>query len=240
MPALSIIPASAVADAAISDTHLRVLCAIGTFTNRLGGNVWASVTTLAKACHLSDRTIQRAIPALVAAGYLRRTERPGRTTLYEVVLEPGVSGVTTMSPTGDTPVTPPPTEESPKRYKRTIKTNDLHEQAREVAQVIWPVYPKRDTDHLWHPAIRAISEVLSEGAAPAQLVNAAQEYAEYCRRTGTDPRYVKTIARFFSEGAWRSYATVQRVYGRTREEWARSGQDVSEFDRLAHTMERAS
>jgi hypothetical protein len=31
---------------------------------------------------------------------------------------------------------------------------------------------------------------------------------------------------------WEQYSQVT-VHGRTRDEWARSGQDVSEFDRLA-------
>jgi hypothetical protein len=47
MPSLSIIPSAAVADERLTDLHIRVLCAIGTFSNRLGGNVWASVQTLA-------------------------------------------------------------------------------------------------------------------------------------------------------------------------------------------------
>jgi hypothetical protein len=64
MPHLSIIPAAAVADPALTDTQVRVLCAIGTFTNRLGGNVWASVQTMAKSCNLSPRTVQRALPVV--------------------------------------------------------------------------------------------------------------------------------------------------------------------------------
>jgi len=112
MPYLSIIPAAAVADGRLSDTHIRVLCAIGTHTNKLGGNVWASVGTLAKESNLSERTVQRSVLALVECGYITRTERVGRTNLYEVSLQslPPVTAVTpppsAVSPPPDTGVTP--------------------------------------------------------------------------------------------------------------------------------------
>lgn len=236
MPALSIIPASAVADAAVTDTQLRVLCAIGTFANRLGGNVWASIHTLAKACQLSPRTIQRAIPALIAAGYLRRIDRPGRTPIYEIVLESAPEGVTQESPGGDIVVTPPTPQLSHPNDKKNDKTNVFREGAQYVARMIWTTYPARDTPHLWPPAIRAIEGVLAEGADPNALIAAAYDYADESRKQGTEPRYVKTIARFYSDGAWKHYASVIKVHGRTREEWARSGQDVLEFDLLAKDL----
>lgn len=229
MPHLSIIPANAVADDGLTDTQVRVLCAIGTFTNRLGGNVWASVQTMAKGCALSTRTVQRALPKLIERGYLRAVERPGRTTVYEIVLEPQ----TPLSPGGDTVVTPPPTTQSPKRLERTIKPNDRREQATYIARSIWTIYPSRDTPHLWPPTIRALEGVLAEGADPNRLIAAAYDYADDCRKQKTEPRYVKTMARFYADGAWQGYAHAVKVHGRTREEWARSGQDVLEFDRLA-------
>jgi DNA-binding MarR family transcriptional regulator len=97
MSNLCIIPAAAVADHDLSDTQVRVLCAIGTFTNRLGGNVWASVKTLAAGSNLSERTVQRCIPALIDKGYLRMETRTGRTNLYEIVLDRAPEGVTPVS-----------------------------------------------------------------------------------------------------------------------------------------------
>lgn len=230
MPHLSIIPANAVADESLTDTQVRVLCAIGTFTNRLGGNVWASVNTLAKACNLSERTVQRALPALLKAGYLRGVMRPGRTNLYEVVLD---RGVTQESLGGDTGVTPPPTAQSPKRVKENDTLNDLRSFALQVTKAIFAVYPKRDTPHLFPPALRAVTECLKQGASPERMVNAASLYAQEVQRKQTEPRFVRTIVRFYQDGAWEHHVAEARVHGRTREEWARSGQDVAEFDRLA-------
>ena len=228
MPHLSIIPSAAVADAALSDAHIRVLCAIGTFSNRLGGNVWASVQTMAKGCALSTRTVQRAVPKLIERGYLRSAERPGRTTVYEIVLEPP----TVQSLTPDTAVTPPPTQLCHPNDKKNDKKNDSKSLAREVCRSIWDVYPKRDTPHLYPPAVRAIAGLLEEGADPNRLVSSALLYAEEVRRKQVEPRYVKTVHKFFADGAWEHYVQLVLVHGRSREEWARSGQDVAEFDRL--------
>lgn len=226
MPHLAIIPAAAVADPELTDTQVRVLCAIGTFTNRLGGNVWASVETMADACHLSTRTVQRALPVLIDRGYLRRTTRTGRTNLYDIVLQ----GVTQESEGDDAAVTPPPTPESPKRPRRNDPLNEL---AQQVTRAVWGVYPKRDTPHLFPPALRAIQQCLKDGADPDRLVQAAVAYATDCARKQTEPRFVRTIVRFYADGAWEHHVAEVRVHGRTREEWARSGQDVQEFDRIA-------
>jgi len=229
MPHLAIIPAAAVSDPYLTDTQVRVLCAIGTHTNRLGGNVWASISTLAKACSLSTRTVQRALPALLERGYLRHLERPGRTTLYEIVLE---QGVTMQSGGGDSVVGGGVTTQSPKRLKND-KTNDLRKLANLVLREVWTVYPKRETPHLFPPALKAMTEALRNGADPSRLVQAAALYGQEVVKKGTEPRFVRSITRFYADGAWEHYASEVRVHGRTRDEWARSGQDVIEFDLLS-------
>lgn len=230
MSSLSIIPAAAVADERLTDAQVRVLCAIGTYTNKLGGNVWASIQTLAKSCNLNIRTVQRTLPVLMEYGYLVIQDRPGRTNLYSIVLD---RPLTLESPRGDTGVTPPLTLESPKRYRVNDKTNEMRQLVQDVTKAIWRVYPQRDTPHLFPPALRAVEACLKAGANPDQMVRAAEAYALDCAKKRTEPRYVRTINRFFGDGAWEQYGTEVRVHGRTRDEWARSGQDVLEFDRLA-------
>ncbi len=90
MPALSIIPAAAVMDESLTPTQLRVLCAIGIHTDKLGGNVWTSVRTLAKEANVAERTVQAACAVLVERGYLKVVPRVGTTNLYEVQLDAGV------------------------------------------------------------------------------------------------------------------------------------------------------
>lgn len=87
MPALSIIPAKAVGDTRLTDANLRVLCAIGIHSSKLGGQVWASIATLAEESGLEERSVQRAIKVLLELGYIRREERVGRTHLIDVLLD---------------------------------------------------------------------------------------------------------------------------------------------------------
>jgi len=225
MPNLSIIPAAAVADSRLTDVHVRVLCAIGTHTNRLGGNVWASVATLAKESSMSERTVQRAIAALVEAGYIRKTERMGRTNLYDVVLD----GVTAESPTPVSTDTPPPSALTPKRVKErfTLTGDDL-----QCMKYCWHTFPKRDVPNPYPLFAVAYRDLRMAGVSCDDIAKAAHGYAAYVAKNGTEPKYVKTIHRFYADDSWKAFCE-KTVGGRTREEWARSGQDVTEFDRLA-------
>lgn len=242
MPSLSIIPSRAVADTNLTDLQVRVLCAVGTFTNRLGGNVWASINTLAKQSNLSPRSVQRALPILIERGYLRKIERTGRTNMYEVILQDptgGVtSGVTGGAEGGDYVDGGGVTTQSPKRSTEREKINDKakdrHKDLLVIALMddVYRVFPQRDMPHQYVPARKAVAELLASGEHPESLYRAALRYGEYVVRSGTEPKYVKSLHGFFMNDYWRSYAT-KTVNGRTREEWARSGQDVSEFDRLA-------
>ena len=239
MSNLCIIPAAAVADHDLSDTQVRVLCAIGTFTNRLGGNVWASVKTLAAGSNLSERTVQRCIPALIDKGYLRMETRTGRTNLYEIVLDRAPEGVTPVSGGCDTADGGGVTAVSPKRYKLTVNTtkppkvvSTQHPALSDLTHAIWAVYPPRLTPHLFVPSRAAIATLLASGVSPDNRYRAAQRYAESVLRERTEPKFVKSLHGFFSDDYWRGY-DITLVEGRTREEWARSGQDVAEFDRLA-------
>jgi hypothetical protein len=97
---------------------------------------------------------------------------------------------------------------------------------------LWEVFPERDVPHLFIPAREAIVDTLLQGATPEQLVRSAQRYAAHCEKEHVEPKYVKSMQRFYADGMWEAFDVVT-VHGRTRQEWARSGQDVAEFDRLA-------
>ena len=231
MSYLCIIPASAVADPDLTDTQVRVLAAIGTFTNRLGGNVWASVSTLAKQCNLNPRSVQRALPVLIAHGYLKHMPRTGRTTIYEVVLQGQSKGVTQESLGGDLVVTPPLTTQSPKRLKERLNKTVDHPALRPLMEDLWEQYPKRLVPHVYAATRTQVVALLSAGVSPIALYNAAMRYAAHTVKEGTEPKFIKSMHGFFTDDYWRGY-DIQTVQGRTREEWARSGQDVAEFDRL--------
>ena len=107
-----------------------------------------------------------------------------------------------------------------------------HPALSDVVDAIWAVYPQRLMPHPFIPFRAAVSTLLSAGVLPDNLYRSAQRYAESVLRERTEPKFVKSLHGFYTDDYWRAY-DVALVEGRTREEWARSGQDVSEFDRLA-------
>ncbi len=75
MPGLCIIPERALADSEVTGARLRALCAIGTFTNRDGGGVWAANETIAERAKMDEREFRRAAAWLVERGYVRKRVR---------------------------------------------------------------------------------------------------------------------------------------------------------------------
>ena len=96
---------------------------------------------------------------------------------------------------------------------------------------IHDLYPERDVPHPHVPTRTAVLDLLKDGVEPMDLLRAARNYAAYCEKEGTPPKYRIGSTRFYRDGIWQQFNLVT-VHGRTREEWARSGQDVAEFDRL--------
>jgi DNA-binding transcriptional ArsR family regulator len=233
MPRLSIVPAAAVTDTALEHAHLRVLCAIGIHTDASGAGAWTSVATLCREAGVSESTVHRALTALSERGYIRITHRTGRSNLYEVVLQ-GVSPVTEGGATDDTPGVSPVTPKRPQRTTPITKAPKVTAEERQLVRELWSLYPQREGEQPYIPAERAIVALLRTGVDPQRLANAIRGYRRYLEHEGwVGSRFVRTMARFFGEEEhWLQYDVV-RVYGRTREEWMQSGQDVTEFDRLA-------
>jgi hypothetical protein len=150
----------------------------------------------------------------------------GRTNLYEVVLQPP------PHPTAPPQelLHPTPAEAvAPKRPQLT--TPKLPTTAREDIDALIAVYPERPEPHIWPAVLKAVNALVREGVALDRLMRSAERYAVHCKLNGTEPQYVKALHRWLNDGIWKTY-DVRTLYGRTREEWIRSGQDVAEFDRL--------
>ncbi len=86
MPNLCIIPLAALQHPSVRASDLRVLCAIGSHTDKLGGNVWASVETMAREARVSERQFQYSVARLAENRFIRVLVRPGKTNIYEVML----------------------------------------------------------------------------------------------------------------------------------------------------------
>lgn len=140
MPNLCIIPARALRDPDMTPTELRVLLAVGQFTSRDGGGVWASNATLADVAGVDERHLRRALRGLAGRGYIRRVERPGRTSLMGILLDDPPQGGAESAPPGGAESAPqtthrttqPPNNNNSTTRVRESLTADAHRQAFDV------------------------------------------------------------------------------------------------------------
>ena len=96
---------------------------------------------------------------------------------------------------------------------------------------IFELYPERDTPHPFVAVRNEVMSLLRKGVDENALLRAARNYRTYVALENVLPKYVVGPVRFYRDGMWERHQAV-RVEGRTREQWALSGQDVAEFDRL--------
>lgn len=85
-----------------------VLLALADNASDDGGNAYPSIAELARKCALSERTVIRALDALIESGYLLRQRRRNTSNVYQIVLSALVSDnlslteVTNCHPGSDT------------------------------------------------------------------------------------------------------------------------------------------
>jgi hypothetical protein len=70
-----------------SGTDLLVMLAIADNADDTGGNAWPSMRTLARKCRISERSVQRAIRSLQAAGLLMIEENAGRSGTHRFTVD---------------------------------------------------------------------------------------------------------------------------------------------------------
>lgn len=100
------------------------------------GVCWPSIARIAKQCRVSERHVQRILATLEADGYLRRSQRPGRSNLFMVGVTPasGVLFDVGMTPTSggdDARVTGGVTPTSPRKVKEPSRTSGPATRARD-------------------------------------------------------------------------------------------------------------
>lgn len=242
MPSLCIIPARALRDKALKPAHLRVLLAVSIYTRTGGRGAYPSTRTISADARVGRTTTFAALNDLVAMGYLRRTHRwteEGRQTsnLYEVVMDDPPEGEGPVATGREGPVQSEPSGvQSGVNPLNHLGKNDNniqsanHKALVDAIDSLLAVYPP--TKYLpTFPALIKPMRAALEKAPLATILRGAEGYARECQQAGTDPKYVTSPQRWLTDERWTQY-DVPRIYGRTRQDWARSGQDVAEFDRL--------
>lgn len=163
-----------------------VLLALADWAND-DGVCWPSIKKLVEKTDASERTIQRAVSALVEKGHLTRVETLGRGVSYTVhPRQP------------DTPVTvTPPSECHPTPVTVTPYTSDTHHssEANASSSAAQPVAkpkasaPTKGTrlPETWEPTPADLQFAANAGLTPEETARAALEFRNYwCARAGRD------------------------------------------------------
>jgi helix-turn-helix protein len=134
MSDLAIIPIAAVSDRRLTGADIRTLCALGSHTDKQGRGAWASARKLAQEAGTTRATFFESVRRLIECGYVRRTSRAGRTSVYDISL-PARDGTRTRPAAQDTPclaaqdTTRPAAQDT--NVVRNVERNVLHGAARQ-------------------------------------------------------------------------------------------------------------
>lgn len=225
--------------------HLRLLMLALADNANAHGVCWPSVETLAAKCAVEPRTLQRNLRALEDAGWIVATQRPGRSTWYQIVLErltpdAGVTPDASVTPTPDVRVTPTPDADAtppltptspepsgtPKRNRQgeptPARATLTAEQAAEFDQ-FWSLYPQRKGKQA---AVRA----WPKARRLADLETILEGVRRYLQDDRVARGYVKDPATWLNQGCWDDEpTTVTAVQQAQQQADVRTVQDRQAF-----------
>jgi hypothetical protein len=208
-------------------TDRLVLLAIADSADHDGTNAWPAVSTIARKCQVSERTVQRSIRNLEALGEIAVYAQAGgtptmtadrRPNLYRVVMADGVTdrhpapenGVTPsaergdqMTPRGVTPLSPNPSVDPSGQV--TPPSTDVDKDPREAPEYgfekAWAAYPKRNGKRLGKKTALALWRK-HPYEVKARIFKAVQHYAAAVEATDTIPR---DFERFLKADWWEGW-----------------------------------
>ncbi len=232
---LSIVPSAAVFDARIGSADLRVLCAIAAYADRSGKCWPATTTLASElgVSDRRVRSCLRNLERCGYLKTEHRPGQRSSYLICREALNPGtsVSGDPGTSPSGVDPgtlasgVEPDPgtpasggadaqhpgTPDTQHPPKDTSNRDTEHKQtvaslAQQQFEVFWRAYPSRRPHSNPKKPARAKFEVaLKRGAAAADIVRGAGNYAAHVERERVEPRYVAQAVTWLNQERWDGY-----------------------------------
>lgn len=198
---LAIIPSRAVADATLTATQLRVLCAIGSYTGK-EQSAYPKQSTIAELLGISRETVNRAIKVLKKAGYVEveaqfKNAGGGQSaSLYYVRLDPcddTITGGVTCDSSVTGGVIPTVTGGvTPAITPRTIQLNDTSsdEEVLEREPAPPPKKKKRTSGQTqiptdWKPTASDIEYARKQNLTDQEIQNEADRFYRHHRAKGS-------------------------------------------------------
>lgn len=149
-------------------------------------------------------SVRSGLDELESAGYISRRQIRGDDGRF-VSVEYTING----APHSENPHTEKPHTENPtlNKKKSNKKKASISRDHQDLFKTLWSKYPSRgEHPHHYMAGLKAFDKALRDGCELTDLVAAVKRYAKYIEANKTDPQYVITTARFFSE-RWREFQT---------------------------------
>lgn len=221
----SIIPARAIDDDRLGNAAVRVLSALGTYSDP-DGWCWPAIQTLADRLRVSRQQVKRGIKQLEETGYLvrqRRFNTAGRemSSKYRVLYDGNLpaelaswgEGQRSDAPTGGNVVLPPGGKVvMPPEGQRGDAPNDpLNDPTeRNIPSIVdrqfedfWKTYPSRAPhSNPKKPARQRFDAAIKRGVSASEIIRGAKNFAAYVARQGTDPQYVAQAVTWLNQERW--------------------------------------
>lgn len=190
-----------------------------------------SIATLANRMGLNPRSVMRLVSELEEDGWLTVKRTHGKNNVYDfqnlskacwqlyieatsdkmytssIADTPDKTYTSTSDKTSPQLVTKCTPEEKEYKNKNTKKKTSVGNDYSEDFETAWQTWiklkrtpDKKKAFDKWRATLRR------NGTSPERLIEAAQNYATYCEKAGTEPKYVKHAATFFgSSEPWQDF-----------------------------------
>jgi DNA-binding transcriptional ArsR family regulator len=219
----AVVPARAVEDRRLSPAALRVLCTLGTYGDR-DGFCWPAMGTVAKRIGVTRQAVSQQITVLEELGYLeirpqKRTDGGNTVHRYRLLFDRALLAVREAldnennAPEGEqaqlappqAPLAPPASPELAPILERPIRTK-VYTVDFEQFETFWRLYPsRRPHANPKKPAREHFDAAVKNGAATADIILGAENFAVLVTRNGTNSKYIPQAVTWLKQERWAEY-----------------------------------
>ncbi|MBT3929043.1 MAG: MarR family transcriptional regulator [Rhodospirillaceae bacterium] len=219
----AVVPARAVEDRRLSPAALRVLCTLGTYGDR-DGFCWPAMTAIAERIGISRQAVSQHVAVLQELGYLeirpqKRNDGGDTVHHYRLLFDRALLAVREAldnennSPEGEqaqlappqAPLAPPASPELAPILEHPIKTK-VYTVDFEQFETFWRLYPSRRAHaNPKKPAREHFDTAVKNGAATADVIRGAENFAALVKRDGTNPKFIPQAVTWLKQERWAEY-----------------------------------
>ena len=169
-----------------------------------GGSCFPKMATIGLEAGLTEAAARKHVAALVADGWIERTERPGRTPLFKAVHPSCETAPLTSNdtPTSKQHPTPPakrnPTPSAKQEGRTYLRTCTEDEQLTHAFAAFWNTYPRR----IGKPAAMKAFARAAKHAGADTVTSGAARWAQHWNDAQTEPQFIPHPTTWLNRHQW--------------------------------------